>query len=468
MVMVIALLAAAQLRWLGELGSASRLRLERDLRVAVQNVASELALATTRLTTELDRATGDSIARDAAWAAWRESVPDLSALYREGSTRPAVDPQFAADSLLPRLARRIAELAEIEVGFVLARREPSGTELVVARQGVVGDGRADIEVRLPLVGWRQRAMFRVGDSDSSSAALARPADSFDWSGRADSVPLALPALDQEWILRAWVEPGSLERSVERVGRRNLLLGSVLILVLATTGALTLGSLRRHQRLAADRATVLAGIAHEVRTPIAVIRAAADNLVSGVVTAPERIREYGTLVEREIDRLENDVEAALAFAAAGEAAGAVADPAELVDVVREVREACEAPERVAIEASSAVECGIDRRAALIAVRNLVANALAYSPVEQPVVVQVAVRGNQAEVAVLDRGPGVAPADRSRLLDPFVRGTAGSASGRPGLGLGLALVQRIADRSGGRLTVLDREGGGAIFRLRLPLR
>jgi len=466
MVLVVALLAVAQFRWLAELGSASRLRLERDLRVAVQTATAELSLATTRLGSQLERSSADPTARAAAWDDWRRRVPDFAPLYRQDSVRLEVDPRFAVDSLLPRLARRVAALAELEVGLVLARRGPGGAESIMARHGSVGSGPPDVEARLPLVGWQQRAMFRSREPGTVGTAPAP--ESFSWEVRADSSALALSVPDQDWTLRAWSERGSLERSVERIRRRNVLLATLLIVVLAGSAVVTLGALRRHERLAADRATVLAGIAHEVRTPIAVIRSAADNLANGVVSEPERIREYGQLVEREVDRLEGDVEAALAFAVAAGPGGAAADTVDLLELVRDVREASEAPERVTIEGTAAVECRADRRTLAVAIRNLVANALAYSPVDQPVLVRVERRDDQAEVVVLDRGPGIEQADRSRVFEPFVRGAAGAASGRPGLGLGLALARRIATRHEGSLVAVDRAGGGTTLRFRIPIR
>ena len=76
--------------------------------------------------------------------------------------------------------------------------------------------------------------------------------------------------------------------------------------------------------------------------------------------------------------------------------------------------------------------------------------------------MSVRGaeGEAEIAVLDRGPGVAPELRDRLFEAFYSGTA------RGTGLGLAMVKRIADAHGGRVEVREREGGGSVFAVVIP--
>ena len=97
----------------------------------------------------------------------------------------------------------------------------------------------------------------------------------------------------------------------------------------------------------------------------------------------------------------------------------------------------------------------------AVRNLLDNAAKWSPTNGRV--EVRVRGG--EVSVRDHGPGVAEADASRVFDRFWR--APGARSMPGSGLGLAIVKEIARVHAGSASVERAPGGGALFRLRLPL-
>jgi len=101
----------------------------------------------------------------------------------------------------------------------------------------------------------------------------------------------------------------------------------------------------------------------------------------------------------------------------------------------------------------------------ALRNLLENALRYGCNASEVSVQIRSAKNATEVCVYDRGPGVEPAHREQIFEPFFR-LPGSRENQGGTGLGLALVQAIAKRHGGRCYCEERAGGGGCFRLYLP--
>jgi two-component system sensor histidine kinase KdpD len=114
----------------------------------------------------------------------------------------------------------------------------------------------------------------------------------------------------------------------------------------------------------------------------------------------------------------------------------------------------------------------------ALDNLIDNALKYSPPESAIEVLIHRRGDQVVLAVRDRGPGVAPAWRERIFEPFHRGAApmegatqdaGSSIGaRRGAGVGLAVCRAIAGAHGGALHLRPRAHGGCSFEFSLPLR
>ncbi len=101
--------------------------------------------------------------------------------------------------------------------------------------------------------------------------------------------------------------------------------------------------------------------------------------------------------------------------------------------------------------------------LRALRNLADNAARYGG-ECKIVFRT--EGDMVRMDVLDRGPGIPAEDRARLVRPFVRGDVSRSMNAPGSGLGLAIAARTAERSGGRLTLLDRPGGGCIARIETP--
>ena len=97
----------------------------------------------------------------------------------------------------------------------------------------------------------------------------------------------------------------------------------------------------------------------------------------------------------------------------------------------------------------------------AIGNLLDNAAKWSPRGGTVEVRV----HDGELTVRDRGPGIPAEDRGHIFDRFYR--ADAARGRPGSGLGLAIVRQVAESHGGGVTVEAAPGGGALFRLRLPV-
>ena len=110
---------------------------------------------------------------------------------------------------------------------------------------------------------------------------------------------------------------------------------------------------------------------------------------------------------------------------------------------------------------------DRLALTRILDNLFANAIRYSPRPCEIELLVTPAGDRVRLEVLDRGPGLGGCDVEALFQPFHRGEAKHHGPRGGSGLGLTVARRLAGALGGSLVGLDREGGGACFRLELPL-
>ena len=100
------------------------------------------------------------------------------------------------------------------------------------------------------------------------------------------------------------------------------------------------------------------------------------------------------------------------------------------------------------------------------RNLLENAVRHSTSGDKVEVTAAASSSAIVISVSDSGPGVPPADRPRVFEPFWRGTDQQASGAPGAGLGLAIARQIARAHGGDIDLAESPSGGALFRITLP--
>ena len=212
-----------------------------------------------------------------------------------------------------------------------------------------------------------------------------------------------------------------------------------------------------KRLDADRALLLAGVSHDLRTPLARIRLGLEML--GDKTDPSLMEG----MVQDIADIDAVISQFLDFArVGGESVNAVdADVDEIVQgvVERYTRQGL----AVSAQCGGLPPMQVKTLAIQRLLTNLVDNALRHGG--QEVAIETSLHDKQARLAVLDRGPGIPAADAERMLQPFTRlNTARSTSGS---GLGLAIVDRIAKMHGGCVQLLPRAGGGLEARVELPL-
>lgn len=282
-----------------------------------------------------------------------------------------------------------------------------------------------------------------------------------------------------WVLAVKRRDGSLEQAVGAIRRRNLAVSSgILAVLLITTGTLMVTA-QRARRLARQQIEFVAGVTHELHTPLTAIRSAGENLADGVVSGPEQVRRYGRLIEGEGRRLSGMVGQLLELAGiqsgrrnyrmeptavAAIVEGALADSRWLLAEAR-------------VEVEREIADGLppvngDLSALKRALQNLIENAVKYGGETRWLRVEARL-GNgrgEVEIAVADRGPGIPAADLPHLFEPFYRGSAASSANVPGSGLGLALVRHVAEAHGGGVRVEGAAGGatgtGSVFVLHLP--
>ena len=101
------------------------------------------------------------------------------------------------------------------------------------------------------------------------------------------------------------------------------------------------------------------------------------------------------------------------------------------------------------------------------RNLLENASNYSPTGATIDVTARRTGDDVEIAVADRGPGIPQADLSRIFERFYRVDRSRTRDPGGTGLGLSIVRHLVELHGGRVTAANRPGGGAVMTVTLPV-
>lgn len=211
------------------------------------------------------------------------------------------------------------------------------------------------------------------------------------------------------------------------------------------------------RLDADRALILAGISHDLRTPLARLR-----LMTEMSGADDATRAGMNADIEEMDRIIGQF---LDFAR--DTAGEPPEPTDLDALVAAVAgQQRRHGANLALELAGLPPLSLRPLAMRRLIGNLVTNALRYGGHAAPIEIRTRREGRHAVLEVADRGPGIPQDEAERLKQPFTRLDA-ARSGSASAGLGLAIVDRVARTHGGGLDLLPRDGGGLLARVRLPL-
>ncbi len=231
-----------------------------------------------------------------------------------------------------------------------------------------------------------------------------------------------------------------------------------------------GSLRQMaDRLAAtesERAVFLASVGHDLRTPLAAMRAQIEAYQDGIMVDAGRLADG---LERDVRHLSQLVEDLFLFARME--AGTLSYSRERVDLVELVDEAAEAmaplARRRGVEVSASgpapIQAEVDAWAIGRVLRNLIDNAIRHSPPGTTVAIEVVRSDFGALVRVLDEGPGFTPEIRAVAFEEFRRGDSARRAEHGGGGLGLAIARGIVEAHGGTIAIEDGPGGRVVVSL-----
>jgi signal transduction histidine kinase len=230
---------------------------------------------------------------------------------------------------------------------------------------------------------------------------------------------------------------------------------------------------RERALEASRRELVAWVSHDLRTPLAGLRAMAEALEDQVVTDPREVSQYHTQIRREVDRLTLMIDDL--FELSRIHAGALRLSRRMVgleDLVAEVVASAEPVARAkGVRLTGAAVRGmpvfIDTAEMGRALRNLVTNAIRHTPSDGVVDVLAEVQSGVACVSVSDACGGIPPGDLPRVFDVAFRGESARTPGpQEGAGLGLSIARGIVEAHSGQIAVRNA-GPGCQFLIRLPL-
>jgi signal transduction histidine kinase len=233
------------------------------------------------------------------------------------------------------------------------------------------------------------------------------------------------------------------------------------------------ALRREAAVARLQSDFVAAVSHEFRSPLTTIRQMAEMLEADRVPSSERRKAYYQVLAGEASRLQRLVETLLNFgrmeAGAARYTLTEVDLAEIVRrVVDDIEPAGVQGKRVAVTGSGTGPLvNADTSALAVAIRNVIDNALKYSPDGSGVRVDWDQDDSCAHVRVIDAGIGIPRSEQHAIFDKFVRGRAAIDGNVAGTGVGLAMVRQILRAHGGDIAVESEAGQGSTFTLTVPL-
>ena len=261
----------------------------------------------------------------------------------------------------------------------------------------------------------------------------------------------------------WAQTGPAKRFLDRLAR-----------VISQTTQLREAQAvtQRLRRQAKATSETVAQVSHEVRTPLALINEAAQQMLDGLGGAITREQEQlARLIKSQADRMLKLVTELLDLSRIE--AGRLPLQREALDLAEVIREVqgryglLVAPRKLVLEIGSVSAVYADRSRVAQVVENLLTNAVKFTPTEGSITVQLKARGRCAELSVADTGIGIPPKEQRRLFERFSQLKVPSNLNTRGTGLGLAIVKEVVQLHGGSVRVESERGKGATFTVSLPV-
>ena len=311
---------------------------------------------------------------------------------------------------------------------------------------------------------------RVWGRESGGASLVREFPLLFLDPSVSMVALGAEPAVRTWTIRTSQSTDSALLGAAQGADEALLAAAAAALTLALGLVLAIRAVRAGVALTAMRSDFVSSVTHELKTPLANIRAMADTLARRPIGG-ETVRDYAELLMQEARRLTRLVDNLLAYARVTDVTEMYSfepiAPSELVDDVLQNFRHPLSEREFTVEVDMPVDLPLvraDRTAMMLTLDNLVDNAIRYSPRERFIRISARRDGQNVVIEVQDRGVGIAAEELSIVRRKFARGKLARADGS---GLGLAIVSRIIADHKGTLVLDSEPGTGTTAKVYLPI-
>lgn len=285
-----------------------------------------------------------------------------------------------------------------------------------------------------------------------------------------------PDFFDNWKLEvSFTNSPTVEASNASLLKNLIVLGAAVLLLLGALVFMFI-SAQKERALAERQAGFLANVTHELKTPLAVMQAAGENLSDGRVKDQDRLKNYGTHIYNEAVRLRKMIEKLLDVAKA-DAEQSLIEPTpehldQLVEQYLSKQKAFIEQQGFALETEVAdylPMVKIDADSFDVIISNIVENAIKYSKEEKYIGIFLGTDENQTQVklTIEDHGVGMSRKVTSHIFDKFYRAEEALTAQTKGHGLGLSIVKNLVKLNGGSITASSEVGKGSVFEITFPV-
>lgn len=278
-------------------------------------------------------------------------------------------------------------------------------------------------------------------------------------------------------LEVFMKGGDLEAYITKTKWKNMGLSLSILIILGMAFGLISYNARASQKLADQQMMFVAGISHELKTPISVINSAAENLQDGLIRKPQKMEEYGKLIHKEGNRLNGMVNQVMQLAELQ------SDQMEihkekvalrtLIDRTKKQMNALLDETDTTLEYYEQTGEGdltlrADPEMMVQVLANLISNAIKYRSDDNRIIIRARKQDeNKVEISVQDFGLGIPNHEQQHVFNPFYRGSTARKRQIQGNGLGLYITQQLIKRHNGHIDVESTPQKGTTFIIQLPI-